>query len=64
MHFTSVNRACDLGNDTRLTFATIFLEKTLPDFFSGIVWIDNLHDLMNKFVSLTMAAMEIGKRQF
>ena len=32
--------------------------------FPGVVWIDTLHDLMKKFVSLTIVAMEVGKNNF
>ena len=51
----------------KIHLCELFLEYTLYLFdsiFSRIVWIDKVHDLTKEFVSLTIDAMEIGKRQF
>ena len=65
MHFSYVTRVCDLSNGAKNTLSRRFFLSKLYLFdsiFSGIVWIHKLHSLMKEFVSLTMIAMQMGKK--
>ena len=55
-----------IGYLNNISQDTIFLDKSLSVWFhcSGIVWIDQLNDLMKEFVSLRPVAMEKWKIDF
>ena len=44
--------------------SVIFICVTFDSIFSIIVWTDRLHDFDEEYVSLTTAAMKMGKKYF